>query len=356
MSDLTNWKVHGPVETLKTENATWDINLKDWQFFPYFTVASFRPDGAVSTRDAHNPGGSVQHSRWLYNSAGLPIELDSWTNDGPVSQTIYIYDASGRPIRTEYVGSEGKRSDVETCTYDAAGRKTKVRFLPHTEVDTTCEAGKACGASTMYGIEGTDASYGAPGATTMTTIYDEKELPSEVVFHDANHNVVGHVIFTRDSAGSLLKEEMHFGETSSFFQGIVDKSPPERREAMAAMLKAVIGDRFSAVSYKYDNSGHMIERTITMGNLDGDRTTYRYGDHDDPIEETTEHRSRGADLGENGSVQYSPDRVNVQHNRLEYRYDAHGNWTERIVSIQSESDTDFQRSNMECRTITYYAG
>lgn len=356
MSELTNWRVHGPVETLKTENATWDLNLKDWQFFPYFTITSFRPDGAISTTDVHNPGGSVQHSRWLYNGAGLPIELDSWTNDGPISQTIYIYDASGRLIRTDYVDSEGKRSDVETCSYDAAGRKTKVRFLPHIEADTTCEASKACGASTGYAIEGTNVGYSAPGATTVTTIYDEKDLPSEVVFHDANHNVVGQLTFERDGAGRPLKEEMHFGEMSPFQQVIVDKSPPEQREVLAAMLKAVIGDRFSAVSYKYDDSGRLIEREFTMGTLGGDLTTYRYGDRDDPIEETTENRSREGNFGENESVQYSPDRVTVQHNRIEYRYDAHGNWTERIVSIQSESNTDFQLSNMERRTIAYSVG
>jgi hypothetical protein len=143
MSDLANWKVHGPVEMLKTENATWDLNLKDWQPFPHFTVASFRPDGTISTIDNHNPDGSIVHSRWLYSGAGLLTESDSWTNDGPVSQTIFVYDASRRPIRTEHLDSEGTRSDVDTCSYDAAGRKTKVCFLPHTEVDTTCEPGNS---------------------------------------------------------------------------------------------------------------------------------------------------------------------------------------------------------------------
>ena len=75
-----------------------------------------------------------------------------------------------------------------------------------------------------------------------------------------------------------------------------------------------------------------------MCSLGGVCTTYRYDSHDDPVEETVEHRSREASFDEIGNVHYSSDRVNLQHNRLEYRYDDHGNWTERIVSFRSESE------------------
>ncbi len=91
-----------------------------------------------------------------------------------------------------------------------------------------------------------------------------------------------------------------------------------------------------------------------MGNLGGDVTTYRYAERDDPVEETTEHRTREASLNETGNVQYSSDRINVQHNQLDYLYDAHGNWTERIVSFRAESEPNFQRSNDGRRMIAYY--
>jgi hypothetical protein len=54
-------------------------------------------------------------------------------------------------------------------------------------------------------------------------------------------------------------------------------------------------------------------------------------------------------------VHYTADRVIQQHTRFEYRYDTQGNWTERIVSGRAEQNPDFQRSNIERRTITYYA-
>ena len=273
-------------------------------------------------------------------------------NDGPIDRTVYFYDEAGRHIRTMQLNHDGTQTVLEVCSYDADGRKTKVRFLFSREADSECKAGNACGASTGYGIEGTDTAYGAPGATTMTVTYDEKNLPAKVLFHDANHRPLNCVIFTRDTPGRLLSEEMHQGERSPF-QGIVDQAPPERREEMAAMFKQVLGETLSTTTYAYDAQGRLVKREHRMGSLGGDCTTYRYDAHDDPVEETVEHRSREGSFDEIGNVHYSSDRVNVQHNRLEYRYDAHGNWTERIVSFRPESEPDFQRSNIERRAITY---
>ena len=45
----------------------------------------------------------------------------------------------------------------------------------------------------------------------------------------------------------------------------------------------------------------------------------------------------------------------VQHVRFEYRYDAHGNWTERVVWQRTEPNADERRSNIERRTIDYYS-
>jgi hypothetical protein len=316
-------------------------------------LTSFRSDGTVSTSDTHNPDGSIAHSRWLYDDAGRVAESNFWMNDGPIDRTVYFYDEAGRHIRTMQLNRDGTQTVLEVCSYDADGWKTKLRFLFPCEPDSGCKPGNACGASTRYGIEGTDTAYGAPGATTMTITYDEKNLPAKALFHDANHRPLICVIFKRDSAGRLLSEEMQEGERSPF-QDIVDQAPPERREEMAAMLKQFLGETLSNTTYGYDAKGRLVKRENRMGSLGGDCTTYLYDAHDDPVEETVEHRSREGSFDEIGNVHYSPDRVNVQYNRLEYRYDAHGNWTERIVSFQSESEPDFQRSNIERRAITYH--
>ena len=182
MSDVAKWKVHGPVETLRTEFATWDLDQNQWQPAQRSTMTSFRPDGNVSASDAHNPDGSIAHLRWLYDDAGRLAESTFRLDDGPVSRTLYSYDEAGRHVRTVQLGPDGARTDLETCTYDAGGKKTKTRFLG------------LAGANAAYGIEGTDHAYGAPGATMMTTTYDERDLPTQSClsgckppFHPARH-------------------------------------------------------------------------------------------------------------------------------------------------------------------------
>jgi len=354
VNDLARWKVHGPVKTLRSEFATWDLERHDWQPVRNFNVASFRADGAILTVNAHNPDGTIAHSLWLYDNAGRMIESNSWMNDGPIDRTVYVYDEGGRLIRTTHLGQDGTRADIEVCSYDAGGKKTKVRVLPHLEADSECNGTHACGASTGYAIEGTNSAYDAPGAATMTVTYDENDLPTKVSFHDSDQHLLSCVTLIRDSGGRLLSEELHKGERSPF-QNFLDKAPPEERERLAALLEVVLGDTASNRTYRYDAKGRLMTREHRMGNLGGDTTTYHYEDSDNPVAEITEHRSRDAGLDETGIVSYSSDRVNVQHNRLEYLYDARGNWIERIVSIRSESELDFRRSNIERREIIYYS-
>jgi hypothetical protein len=354
MSDLARWKVHGPVESLRTEFATWDLNQDDWHPVARFTLTSYRSDGTLSTSDAHNPDESIAHSRWLYDDVGRVAEANFWMNDGPVDRMVYFYDEAGRHIRTMRLNHDGTQADLEVCSYDADGRKTKVQFLLSREADSECGAGNACGASTAYGIEGTDTAYGAPGATTMTVTYDEKNLPAKVLFHDANHGPLNCVIFRRDSAGRLLSEEMHQGEISPF-QGIVDQAPPERREEMIAMLKQVLGETLSNTTYAYDAQGRLVKREHRMGSLAEDCTTYRYDAHDDPVEETVEHRSREASLGEIGKVHYSSDRVKTYSTTgLNIASMSTGTGRSRLCRSDLKQNPTFSAPNIERRAITYH--
>ena len=248
---------------------------------------------------------------------------------------------------------EGTQTDLELCSYDAEGTKTKVQFLFPPEDAAECATGNACGSNMSYSIEGTDSSYGAPGAKTMTVTYDKHNLPKEVLFHDANHRLVNRVVFQRDSEGRLLIEEAR-GSEGSPFQAILDQLPPDRYEEMAARFQQVLGETISSITYTYDSEGRVVKREHRIGGLGGDSTTYSYDAHDNPTEETVEHRSREAEFDEAGTAHYSPDRVTVQHNRLEYRYDSHGNWIERVMSYRHETDPDYLRSNIERRVITYH--
>jgi YD repeat-containing protein len=343
MSDVARWKVHGAVETLRKEFATWDLDQQDWQPGRHITLASFRPDGTISSTETHNPDGSIARSQSLYDDANRLIESNSRFNDGPITWSVYFYDEAGHHIKTTHLGDEGTQTDTEICTYDADGKRTEVCALPVLE------------GHVAYGIEGTEHSYSAPGVRTMTTTYDQNDLPTKVLFLDANGSPVMYVTLMRDEAGRLVNEEMHLGGESPFLN-VLEHIPLEEREEAVAMITKAFGDPFSSSAYTYDDRGRLIERMDRMGGLGECRTTYRYDEHGDPIEETSENRHREANADANGAMQYTSDRLNIQHNRFEYVYDAHGNWTERIVSIQFEPNAAFQRSNIERRVITYHAG
>jgi hypothetical protein len=129
--------------------------------------------------------------------------------------------------------------------------------------------------------------------------------------------------------------------------------PAEADQALSLMMGS-LGGIFSETRYAYDVQGRLIERTGSMFNLGLDHTTYRYGDGDNPIEETTEHSHREANLAEDGTLQYTPDKVVAQQSRFEYCYDDHGNWVEKTVLIRPEGNADFQASNITRRAITYH--
>jgi hypothetical protein len=349
MSDLAKWKVHGPVATLRTENAEWDTYRQDWKPARYFTLISFRRDGAFDSSETHNPGGSIAHSRWLYDGAGRLKESDSWMNEGPTQKTLYFYDEAGRHIRTASVREDGSQTDLETCTYDADGKQTKTRLL------TVTAQGRAGNGATSigYSIEDTDMMLGAAGATLMTTTYAGTGRPARVILEDADHNPVHEVDFTRDASGKPLTVETIVGESQ--FNDFADHVSTDHREAAAAVLKQIFGDAFSRTTYTYDSDGRVIERTNTMGTMRDEHTTYRYLDgHDEPVQEITETRTREATVDGDAAIRYKPDTISTQHNRCEYRYDTHGNWTEKIVSYQNDPAADFQRSHVERRTLTYY--
>jgi hypothetical protein len=340
MIDFTKWKICGRVATLTTEHSSWDFAHEEWQPPRGLAITSFRPDGTVSATDFHNPDGSIAHSRWVYDAAGRLLESSFQLGDGPIDRTVYSYDEAGRHVRTVQVSHDGTQKETEICTYDSAGKKTKLRFLGLLK-------------ATGFGMEGSEQSYPAPGATTMTTIYDEKHLPTRIIFKDAHQKTVTTVALTRDAAGRLVKEEMGM-DLESMFADLFQNVPPEQRETAAAGFKEALG-KFSSTHYTYDDQGRRVERIMSMGKLGEHRSTYLYQDRDDPVEEINEDRHREAKINETGSVEYTPDSVNLQRNRLEYRYDEQGNWTERVVSYRLEPNPDFQCSNIERRTITYHA-
>jgi hypothetical protein len=353
MSDLARWDLRGPVRTLRTRFAEWNPEAGDWWPLKNRFVATFRADGQLSEIEHHNPDGSVPREVRVYDNAGRLTEDQWWSNDILTRRVVHTYDVGGRSASAATVDADGTKHDNERSQYDENGRKTKVVFLPVPKTSgATCSTG-SCG--TMYGVEGTDVAYSAPGATSSTTIYDEHERPSEVVFHDASNALVSRVVFSRDEEGRVLSERMQFAGLRGLLGPAIDASTPtDEHESLMELLKTVFEDHtFSLATYAYDEKGHRIESVRRTGRLSEERVSVRYDDFDNPVEEVRSDLSR--DMRIDGGVLKTEERPsNVQHAKFEYQYDAHGNWTERIVSQRLEPNAYERPSNIERRTIAYY--
>lgn len=350
MSDLANWKVHGHVHTLRTEFAEWDLSLEQWQAARNSNLVRFHPDGRISESEAYNPDQSIARSSFVYDAAGRIQETLFEMNGVATSKRIYYYDEHGQLARVSSVDQAGKERESEAYTYSQEGRKTKVYFVPKQEPNIQFG----------FGIEGTTHSYGAPGATTIKTRYDDRGQPEQVLFYDDSQRVLRRVIFTRDRTGRLMKEEMHFDKQIPFpgVEKELENASPEDRERAVAMLGKLFGPNkvMSSTTYAYDAEGRVVERRTRTGQLSDRRTTFRYDDYDNPIEETSEDISREMQIDEQGNLVPKKENTNLQNVRFEYRYDAQGNWTERVVWSRWEANPNFERSNVERREITYYAG
>jgi hypothetical protein len=193
----------------------------------------------------------------------------------------------------------------------------------------------------MFGVEGSDVAYGAPGATNITSIYDERGRPVGHLFHDSGGSLVTRVDFRYDERGNLLEEVCS-----------QQKLPPEMIVAMSPeQLEAVRMLFTSRQHHQYDEQNQRIETSSYMGPKDFDRETFAYNEHGDVISQISESSHSEYDFGEDGSLTPKPDstRSNRSEAQFRYQYDSHDNWIEKIVENPGGPIWSIER-----RTISYF--
>ena len=177
-----------------------------------------------------------------------------------------------------------------------------------------------------------------------------------MTFHDANDALVSRVVFSRDQDGRVLSERMEFAGPGGLLGPAFDSNvPADERASMMELLKTVFDDQaFSLATYAYDEEGRRIETIRRMGKLSEERVTIRYDELDNRVEEIRSDVNREMRM-DDGVVKTEERPSHVQRVRFEYQYDAHGNWTERIVWQRMDPNTDERPSYVERRMIAYYA-
>lgn len=344
MTDLAKWKLHGAVKALQSEIAEWDLERQHWHPARHRTSAIFNGRARITQLDQPGAEGSVHRTTYRYDDEGRLAELTYATVPGSAeAATLYSYDPAGRLQRVVEVHPGGSGRTIAECVYDASGRKTKTEFLP----------AQTSNIAMAYGIEGSEMGYGVPGASTVTTLYDDADQPVEAVFRDATHAVLRTISFTCDSAGRVVTEDARMAQAGpAHFEGVLGDLSRDDHANFAAMLGAAFGS--IVTTFTYDSAGRLVERRRRTGTLSDERTTFAYDDHSNPVEERTERGDREMRMEEDGGMRPTQDTVRTNESRFEYTYDGAGNWTERIVWARFNGNAEFQRSNVERRTIEYY--
>jgi hypothetical protein len=318
--------VHGPVRSLRTEFAEWDLTIEEWQPPRHSRFARFRPDGQIDTTEHYNPDGSIAETAYLYDTGGRLTETRRRFKSTPSGTSTCHYDEAGRLSRITAVDPDGSECVTESWTYDADSNGTKTHFVPELPPDTNF----------MFTIDSADQSYYcAKGARCMTTIYGAAG-PVEAIICDAEDQILRRIVFHRDAAGRKIREDQLLSET----------------DPLAKFLAP--DGALTSTTYAYDADGRIAERHERVGPAGDTRTTWCYDDHGNRLEETSEDIAREIGIDDEGNTAIVKERSHRHHTRFEYVYDDRGNWTERTVWGRLEPNPNFQRSNIERRTIEYY--
>jgi hypothetical protein len=301
------------------------------------TIVEFRPDGLLQRRYYRNPPPHLAEwtSYYEYDKESSQLSVERVEEGGKVTfARLLEYDSEHRLLRVTVTDRNGDPRVAESYSYDHDGKKKTSYIDPDLPQQDAC-----CGP--MFGVEGTDAGYAAPGARVITSIYDGNNRPIEHLFHDSNGELVSRIDLRYDDRGNLVEEVC---TRQKLPVEITAQLNEEQLEAMRKLF--VLGRR-----HHYDGQNRRIETSSIAPADDRDKTTFAYNDKGDVISEISESSRSEYDLEERGTITAKPDstRSRRSETRIRYQYDTHGNWTEKIVETPGGPVWSVDR-----RTILYF--
>lgn len=308
------------------------------------THLEFRADGAFARRLHHNPDGSEWSATYNYDDGGRLTALTG-SGGGVANLQLYEYNDAGKLARVLNRREDGGDRVLESYEYDAAGGKRKTIY-----VDLAAQRPDTHYA---WGVEGTDSTYSAPGMTTFVTLYNERNKPTTLLFHDATGRQLSRVELRYDEAGHLMEEVQTHSE---------EVLPPEMLASLSqAQLETVrgifgVGRGFVRRTHAYNQQGLRVESCSHMGQLAVNRKTMAYNEHGDPLEEIYEHETRDYGIDDEGRLTDGPTRKSVSRSeaRFRYDYDSLANWVRKTVESRGRTEDEFALSSVDMRTISYF--
>jgi len=330
--------------------------------------------GRLLTCRQTNPDGSEWLTTHTYDADGRPVRIAKGKVGESSSESLYTYDERGRI--TEDNDGKGTRTSYR---HDQQGRKTAIKtFAP--EVLERYRRGVIT--DSLW--RGAERGIGVPTGGSVTTIYDERDLPIEMQILDNQGRIVTQFVRTYDANGRILEEHQALVNPAL---GMVDcqlarsasgmhKPSAEQRAELddkrletinRAMKLMMAGKNETGKWYTYDAQGWVIEvrdRNFAVETV----TTTNYNEHGDKSEVRI---TRTDNMAFPAGVEYSIDEKGtpvptepvpdapslpkpvLEPNITEYRYeyDQHGNWTQETTVHRSGSN---ESSTVRRHILTYY--
>jgi hypothetical protein len=316
---------------------------------------SSRGDGSVTTRiKEYDPDGNLiafrneRDGRVVFSTAdpGYTEVRDDQDHvvkmicapekGQPSRESYYTYDSAGRILTT----TQNLNSDRIEYRYGPDGAMVSI----HTFDPKTIEGTKK---TAFAGSQWSAARFGAgvPTGGMVIISYDNNcnEIDLRVLSSDGQ--VVTQIVRKYDLDGRLL-EEKPLQQNIALL--MLDRMTPEQKAQVTpahieAISKAVAGKmagkKPSITTYSYDAQGRLIQKRERNPMFEQTKTI-RYNDYGDRIEVSTTFTDN--------SVTKRDLPVRATNERYSYQYDSHGNWTEKVKTV------DDRFSVTERRTLTYY--
>jgi YD repeat-containing protein len=313
------------------------------------TTTNYRPDGRILEERRANPDGSEWVTSYNYRPDGRLLKTINGNGAAKESsETIYSYDEEGRLVEVKSGGKIHTR-----YRYDDKGNKTALEtFDPQPLLENAAYAPF---------WEGTEMGFAPAPGGSVTTLYNEQGTATGAQFHDAEGNLIGHIVRKFDTEGRVTAEQQAADAPQvNLPEELRSKLNPEQLKSVGAMMA---GAQNRAISYSYDVQARVRERRRSGGPLGEQVTVTTYNDHGDKASER-ETIVMSTDTGpwnltEAGAFipagkPNPPQPPLASETQYTYQYDTYGNWTEQNVASRPQPDEAFRPGTVVRRKVYYY--
>jgi YD repeat-containing protein len=354
MPDREQGGLRGPVKSYTEESTYAGVTYPEGKTYEVHSeyTTGYDVDGHMVDTRSSGSDGSGWVTCYTYDGSGRLLKTTSGKEGEKAAETIFSYNDNGKLVK---ISRSDAPENPTVFHYDENGRKTKVQVFR--AVDYRSGIFEA----SLSPFQIADNAPNLPGGGTATTIYDERDRATEVQVRGANGELVIRAVRIYDAQGHIVDEKRILENPETMFPAealakLLEQtgvSPDQLRQELRAQLTKLMGGQsgWDSVSYSYDTHGRVNHRRRRFFNKEIMDIETIYNQHGDVASEIT--RSEGV-ARETGANTPAPGMAPYSEVSYSYKYDDHGNWTEKVISYRSSPDGAFQSSTVIKRTLTYY--